>query len=191
MQSRRLLVVEGTKSGEAPSSAISHHERPWFRVYHGHRVSTITPARREYRFGKHSGAATRGIRHWKKSSAHDEIWISLAILCHKTHSVPRAFLEFPTSDRHANFSSVLHTLPLLLHFFRNSRWFVQKKKKEENVFTRNVCQRMNRGILISGKRSNLFVNYEWSCDCFLSRFLISSIFIFILRHSFYSESIVR
>lgn len=77
----------------------------------------------------------------EKIAAHDEIWISLAILCHRTHtSLPVSFLEFPTATRIFLLCYIRgHTLPLLLDFFRgilDDSDSVQKKK--ENVHTRNV-----------------------------------------------------
>ena len=121
---------EGTKSGEAPSSnlapcasLVSGSWRPILpmelgsRVYHGHSVSTITLARREYRFGKHSGAATRGIRLWKKNrTTRRDLNNLLRPSCQKTYSAvrslrPFAFHEFPIPR------AGTRIFPLLLDFF--------------------------------------------------------------------------
>lgn len=132
------------KSGEAPSSTISHHEplsvraansphqRPqWFRVYHGHRVSTITLARREYRFGKHSGAATRGIRLWKKNrGARRDLNKPCNLMSQNSYLAPRFVSRIPHS--HTNFS-----FPFILPLFFPEFSMIQIAFRI-NVFTRNV-----------------------------------------------------
>lgn len=119
------------------SSSNSPHQRPqWFRVYHGHRVSTITLARREYRFGKHSGAATRGIRLWKKSRR--DLNKPCNLVSQNSYLAPRfvhAFLEFPTREF---FFSVPNTRLL---FCSISSGILDDSDKKENVFTRNVRER--------------------------------------------------